>query len=117
MKLRFYARRGHVVRGTDPVYVGSMIRAVGRGSAKTPQGIALPPLQEPVEIDSDSKLGMKLLRRFAQTPSNPPMVPADAATATACGIPYVPARLGRDGEYDMSTVEEASLSAGEVDAQ
>ena len=90
MKLRFYARPGHLcslpgprVAGTLPKYVGRRVRVVG-------QTIINEPTDEAMEFDSGSREGRRLMRRMIVDAQDPPLMPADEATARACGMEFEP---------------------------
>jgi hypothetical protein len=89
MKLRFYARPGHMlslpgvrVAGAIPRYVGRRVRVEGTTIINEISN-------EPAEFDSESKEGQRLLKRMLLDAQDPPLVPADAETARACGVPFV----------------------------
>lgn len=90
MKLRFYARPGHMcslpgprVAGTLPKYVGRRVRKVG-GTIRNEI------TDEPAEFDSTSREGRRLIRRMIVDRNDPPLIPADEATARVCGVKFEP---------------------------
>jgi hypothetical protein len=107
--LRFHARPGHTVSWPGTKFAGQRARYVGRttkiekDAAGAVVAISHPAVEEPACVDPDSKdrfereKAARLLRLMA-IESVKPLLPADEATAKACGIPFVPVEL-RDGEW------------------
>ena len=107
MRLRFYARAGF--SESDPRFPcehGQPWRRIGReldGRASA----------APAEFDSESDAGRAVLklitrRRDAQERAqNAPLIPADAATAAACGLPFVDVEQGPDGEWTPKQARKA----------
>ena len=104
MKLRFYARPGHLlslpgvkVTGTRPRYVGRRVVKVGNPNKPT---IVNQPTAMPDEFDSDSPEGQRLVKRMMLDRQDPPLWPADVETARACGYEFVEVERSRDdGEH------------------
>ena len=102
-KLKFYARKDLLVNArpgwTPPL--GQHIPRVNRSAPiATPVGFAQPALPDPFVCDADSDTGRALLRmlRKSSARKNPPLWPADEATAIECGLPFVRVELV-DGEW------------------
>lgn len=102
MKLRFFARPGHVLPWPDQFTVGQLRRYVGRASkpvsAETGNALEHPALEEPTVVDSDSRDGRRITRLFFADAADPPLVPADAETAAFLRVPFVPGKVS-DGEW------------------
>lgn len=101
--LRFYARPGHVLPWPGPKFQGQPVRYIGRKTklfkddAGEVVAIGHPAIEQPVEIDENSREGQRILRLF-RIENEPPLWPADTETAKACGVPYVDVEL-KDGEW------------------
>lgn len=107
MILLFYARAGFAE--PDPRFPrvpGQPVRRIGRelnGKASA----------EPAEFNSESAEGRRVLfvmsRELdcARRADVAPLIPADRATAQACGLPYVPVELGPDGEWQPKQARKA----------
>jgi hypothetical protein len=88
MKLRFFAKPGHLCRLPGPSVAGDMPRYVGRKVRVVGTEIRNEILETPTEIESTSREGQRILRRFIVDAQDPPLIPADAETARACGVPF-----------------------------
>jgi hypothetical protein len=90
MKLRFYARSGHLCSLPGPRVTGTLPKYVGRRVRVVDGEIRNEILDEPAEFDSASREGQRLLRRMIVDHKDPPLIPADEATARFCGVPFEP---------------------------
>jgi len=88
MKLRFYAKPGHFCRLPGPSVAGDLPRYVGRKLKVNGTEIRNEILDTPTEIESTSREGQRILRKFLVDAQDPPLIPADAETARACGVPF-----------------------------
>lgn len=99
MILRFYARAGF--SEPDPRFP----RASGQPVRRIARGLDGKASAEPAEFDSESAEGRRVqfvMSReldFARRAEVAPLIPADRATAQACGLPFVPVEQGPDGEW------------------
>ena len=99
MQLRFYARGSDLVSlpgerrivGQQPRYIGRSLKSVTVDGKAFP---ARPATEEPHCCEADGAQAPKLIQR-AQEGS---LWPADHATATACGVPFVEVSFF-DGEW------------------
>jgi hypothetical protein len=107
MLLRFYARAGFVE--PDPRFPrghGQPWRRIGRDL--TGKATA-----EPAEFAADSSEGRRVLKTMTRESDAErravvaPLIPADAATAQACGLPFVPVEQGPDGEWQPKQARKA----------
>lgn len=104
--LKFFARDDflcNLIPGQLVAY-GQAPRYVNRGLEVRENHAAYPALPEPFECDAESDIGRNLLRKMGAVPNNPsrrknpPLWPADAATARACGLPFVETEF-KDGVH------------------
>jgi hypothetical protein len=95
--LRFYARADFMVnaRPGETLRIGMPVPRIGRDHL--PDG-SLPASKEVFECDSESACGRNALHSMRVKPRNPPLWPADEATAAACGVPFTPVEWV-DGEW------------------
>lgn len=96
MRLRFYAKDDELVYvPNSPKRAGSPPRYVGRsfvpGDAATGTPASYPATPEPFECDSEDENGRELLGRFKRGRRS--LLPADKATADACGVAFVAASV------------------------
>jgi len=95
------ARPGAItVKGQFPQYVNrENVPPAAKGEPMTH-----PATKTPFECDADSETGRILLARMGAIPRNPrrqkdpPLWPADEATAEVCGLPYQPIEF-KDGAW------------------
>jgi|GEM_PF-6733874 hypothetical protein len=103
MKLRFYAREGHVLRPPGAKARGNVLRAVGRGvrrcGPESKVAIELPADSKTTDCEHDSPLGILVIRRCRQTPDDPPVWAADEQTAQALGIKFEQVVRAPHGEW------------------
>lgn len=93
MKLRFHPAPGKLVRIPGAVaQVGVPAPYVGRVLADR----AYVATAEPFEVEADTDAGRRLVKLARRDRS---LLPADKATATAVGLPFVEVSLGSDGEF------------------
>lgn len=107
MKLRFYAKPGHVCHWPSAVRVtGQAYAYVGRdlvpGDAAKGIAVSHPAKKEPVEIDDehadpDQRTRAERLKQFVKRDGS--LWPADEVTAQRCGVDFVPLELKDDGEW------------------
>lgn len=94
MQLSFWAKADQLVPvpgykpapGTPPAYVGRTVLPVGETAG-------FPAVAEPFTCDSESEIGRRLLLLACRDAC---LIPADAATARACGVVFKAHEL-RDG--------------------
>jgi len=103
MKLKLCARKDYVVNarpGWIPPHNGHVPRINRARPTKTEAGFAEPALSEPFECELDSKVGRYVLKLFSRRDAkkDPPLWPADQATATALGTKYTPIEF-KNGEW------------------
>jgi hypothetical protein len=99
MKLSFFAKGNLLVslpgqargQGTVPRYVGRE-RVLGDGKTK---GTAFPATRDPFVVDESSTMVHRLVEQVAKWRA---LLPADAKTAAACGVPFVETEFS-DGEH------------------
>jgi hypothetical protein len=112
MKLRFYAREGHVLRHPGAKARGTMLRAVGRSGRSSGIGsgavIELPSDSKTTDCEHDSPLGTLVIRRCRQTPDDPPVWPADEQTAQSLGIKFTQVVRAPHGEWVEHRPEPAT---------
>lgn len=104
--LKFFAREDflcNLLPGTVPAYK-SVPRYINRGHEPRDGHAAYPALPDPFVCDSESDIGRNLLRKMGAVPNspsrrkNPPLWPADEATAQRCGVPFVATEF-KDGVH------------------
>lgn len=107
MRLRFYARAGF--SESDPRFPsehGQPWRRIGRELDGRASAL-------PAEFDANSDAGRLVLKSItrqrdaAMRALNAPLIPADAATAAACGLPFVDVEQGPDGEWTPKQARKA----------
>ena len=106
MKLRFYAKPGHVCHWPAAMRVtGQVYPYVGRdlvpGNPASGIAVSHPAKKEPVEIDDehpDQDTRVRAERLKELTRRDGALWPADEATAAACGVDFVAVEM-RDGEW------------------
>jgi hypothetical protein len=102
--LRFHARPGHVCPRPGTTFAGQLARYVGRttkierDAAGVTVAIKHPAVEAPFECEEDSQDGKRLLRLMRVDRASYPLWPADAETASRCGVPFVEVELS-DGEW------------------
>lgn len=117
MKLKFHAKFGHVVAWSDQNRVGQPRRYIGRTTTQSTEGFLHPAVEAPVEIDSESREGMKVRRLFLIEQDGGPLWPADEETANALGVKFQPVRFSKNINEWMPFDPEAKVKAKEVSAQ
>lgn len=99
MQLKFYARRDALVNvrpGDTTFHIGQRIPRINR--EYDPETRTYPAQPEPFVCDSESPVGQNALHAMRVGIKDPPLWPADEATAAACGVPFIAVRLV-DGEW------------------
>lgn len=91
--LKFFARDGHILAWPGQNVSGGSRRYIGRDTNVIQKDgetvdILHPAQEKPVEIESSSEAGQRILRLF-RIEDEAPLWPADEATAKACGVPFV----------------------------
>lgn len=113
MKWKFYAKAGHCLHVPGLKATGQASPYVGRdfvaGDAEKGVAASHPASKEPVEVDSDSDLGKRIARKFQVDANDPPLWPADKATATALSAVFV--EVERDGDEFKPKAAKASGKA------
>lgn len=112
MKLSFYARPGCVVYPPGQRRPGVVNHYVGRKFDT--ESRAHKALGDAAEFDSETPAGQEMIRRVRREHS---LWAADAATASACGVPFVPVELA-DGEWQpkASPSKPAKSSSAKADS-
>jgi hypothetical protein len=81
-------------------FAGQLAQYIGRLNIVQPSGATEhPAADEAVEIDSESDAGKRVIKCMRRDAQDPPLWAADADTARACGVTYVPVEKGADGEF------------------
>ncbi len=119
MKLSFKAKGDLLVTEPGvPIITGSIPRYVNRKfvapvkekqgeTVVTVKGACFPAVKEPLEVDSDSKDGARLIKL---TRRDKCLWPADAPTAKACLVEYTPTKFA-DGAWSVDEAELEKLKA------
>lgn len=111
MKLRFYARPGHVLPWPGQMSSGQIRQYVGRESKVLDGVISHRANETPAEIDPETADGKRILRLF-RIETEKPLVPANKETADALGVPFVPGKVV-DGEWQAdAATQKASAPSG-----
>lgn len=110
MKLSFHSRAGHLVAWPGTKFIGQPPRYVGREFVKEPDqkkakssgmlGV-LRATSEPAVIDTDTADPGDVAHLIRQCKKGG-LLPADAATAAACGVEFAPVSQDQDGEWSLS---------------
>lgn len=108
MKLRFYARPGQLCSLPGPRVAGALPKYVGRRVRRCGNTIINEPTDEPAEFDSESPEGRRMISRMIRDAQDPPLWPADEATAKACCTSFVAVRKGAIGEYVPATATKVA---------
>lgn len=96
--LRFYARRGKLVKAQPGRPVQEGVRAQYAGRVWSDEHHGYIATDRELVCDWDSETGREIVRLFKQTPKDPPLWPANEATAEMVGQPFVPLEF-QDGEW------------------
>lgn len=113
--LRFYARPGHVCPWPGQRHSGQPRRYIGRDNQieRDADGAVIlighPASQEPVEIEPKGDDGRRVLR-LMRIEADKPLIPADEATAQACGLRFEPVEW-REGEFYPQAAKAADSPA------
>ena len=111
MKLRVFARPGHVLPYPGQRTAGQIRRYIGRESKSRDGVISHRAKEEPTEIDDSSDAGRMIVRLFLQN-GDKPLVPAEEETAKRLGVKFVPGKVV-GGEWDPDAPVDEQKEARE----